>query len=43
MSVDPIFETDFVKEMARQMRALDTLSLIHIYCRRVLAYRATLR
>ncbi len=23
MSVDPIFETDFVKEMARQMRALD--------------------
>lgn len=24
MSVDPIFETDFVKEMARQMRALDT-------------------
>lgn len=24
MSTDPIFETDFVKEMARQMRALDT-------------------
>lgn len=24
MSVDPILETDFVKEMARQMRALDT-------------------
>ena len=24
MSADPIFETDFVKEMARQMRALDT-------------------
>ena len=24
MSDDPIFETDFVKEMARQMRALDT-------------------
>lgn len=24
MSVDPIFETDFVREMARQMRALDT-------------------
>ena len=23
MSVDPIFETDFVREMARQMRALD--------------------
>ena len=24
MSADPIFETDFIKEMARQMRALDT-------------------
>ena len=24
IAVDPIFETDFVKEMARQMRALDT-------------------
>jgi len=24
MSTDPIFETDFIKEMARQMRALDT-------------------
>jgi probable nitrogen fixation protein len=24
MTTDPIFETDFVKEMARQMRALDT-------------------
>ena len=24
MSVDPIYETDFVKEMARQMRALDS-------------------
>lgn len=24
MSADPIFETDFVKEMSRQMRALDT-------------------
>ena len=24
MSIDPIFETDFVREMARQMRALDT-------------------
>ena len=24
MSADPILETDFVKEMARQMRALDT-------------------
>ncbi len=24
MSTDPIFETDFIKEMSRQMRALDT-------------------
>ena len=24
MSADPIFETDFIKEMSRQMRALDT-------------------
>jgi probable nitrogen fixation protein len=24
IAIDPIFETDFVKEMARQMRALDT-------------------
>ena len=24
IAVDPIFETDFVKEMARQMRALDS-------------------
>ena len=24
MNADPIFETDFVREMARQMRALDT-------------------
>ncbi|SBT07833.1 conserved hypothetical protein [Candidatus Accumulibacter aalborgensis] len=24
MTVDPVFETDFVREMARQMRALDT-------------------
>lgn len=24
MSADPIFETDFIKEMVRQMRALDT-------------------
>lgn len=24
MSTDPIFDTDFVKEMSRQMRALDT-------------------
>lgn len=24
MSTDPIFDTDFIKEMARQMRALDT-------------------
>ena len=24
IALDPIFETDFVKEMARQMRALDT-------------------
>lgn len=27
MSADPIFETDFVKEMARQMRALDTYGI----------------